>query len=161
MVWTEPVKAQRGASSSSGPRSSKWTARHLQEATSWGSGPKYVIRDRDDKYGPLFLSVARGTGSEPLKTPVRAPRANAICERFIGSLKRECLDYMLILDCRSLHRIVQAYVSYYNRFRPHQGIGQRVPAQYPRTDPPSSGQIIATPLLGGLHHAYSRTTCLH
>jgi hypothetical protein len=59
-----------------------------------------------------------------------------------------------------LHHIVQAYVDYYNRLRPHQGIGQCVPAQYPRTDPSSSGQIIATPLLGGLHHAYSRITCL-
>ena len=60
-----------------------------------------------------------------------------------------------------LHRIVPAYVDYYNRSTPHQGIGQRVPAHYPRTYPPSSGQIIAAPVLGGLHHVYSRTVYLH
>ena len=78
------------------------------------------------------------------------------CERFIGSLKRECLDHMLILHFYQLHCTVRLYVDYYNRSRPHQGIGQRVPVWYHRDYPPSSGQIIATPVLGGLHHAYSR-----
>ena len=96
-----------------------------------------------------------------LKTSVRAPKANVICERFIGSLKRECMDHMLTLHCHQLHRIVRAYVDYYNHSRPNQGIGQRLPAQFPRTSPPSSGQIIATPVLGGLHHAYSRVAYLH
>jgi putative transposase len=138
-----------------------WTAQQLREATPWGKSPKYLVRDRDNKYGPLFLNVARSTGIQVLKTPVRAPKANAVCERFIGSLKRECLDHMLILHCYQLHRIVQAYVDYYNHSRPHQGIGQRVPARFPRTYPPSSGQIIATPVLGGLHHAYSRGAYVH
>jgi putative transposase len=138
-----------------------WTAQQLREATPWGKGPKYLSRDRDNKYGPLFLSVAKGTGIKVLKTPVRAPKANAICERFIGSLKRECLDHMLILRSYQLHRIVREYVNYYNHSRPHQGIGQRVPAQFPRTYPPSSGPIIATPVLGGLHHAYSRAAYVH
>jgi putative transposase len=71
------------------------TAQQLREATPWGKGPKYLIRGRDNKYAPLFLNVAKGTGIKVLKTPVRAPKANAICERFIGSLKRECLDHML------------------------------------------------------------------
>ena len=123
--------------------------------------PKYLIRDRDDKYGPLFRNVAKSTGIEVLKTPVRAPKANATCERFIGSLKRECLDHMLTLHSYQLHRTVRAYVDYYNHSRPHQGIGQRVPAQLPRNYSPSSGQIVATPVLGGLHHAYSRATHLH
>ena len=70
-----------------------WTAQQLREATPWGKGPKYLIRDRDSKYGPLFQNVAKSTGIEVLKTPVRAPKANAVCERFIGSLKRECLDH--------------------------------------------------------------------
>ena len=138
-----------------------WTAQQLREATSWGKGPKYLSRDGDDKYGPLFSNVAKGTGIKVLKTPVRAPKANAICERFIGSLKRECLDHMLILHSHRLHDIVRAYVEYYNHSSPHQGIGQRVPAQYPQTYPPSSGQVIATPVLGGLHYAYSRAAHLH
>jgi len=138
-----------------------WTAQQLREATPWGKGLKYLIRDRDSKYGPLFLNVAKGTGIKVLKTPVRAPQANAICERFIGSLKRECLDHMFTLHSYQLHRIVRAYVNYYNHSRPHQGIGQRVPARFPRTYPPSSGPIVATSVLGGLHHAYSRAAYLH
>ena len=138
-----------------------WTAQQLREATPWGKGPKYLIRDRDTKYGPLFSNVAQGTGIKVLQTPVRAPKANAICERFIGSLKRECLDHMLILHANQLHHIVRSYVKYYNHSRPHQGIEQRVPAQFPRTNPPSSGPIIARPVLGGLHHTYSRAAYLH
>jgi putative transposase len=143
-----------------------WTAQQLREATPWGKGPKYLIRDRDNKYGPLFLNVARSTGIQVLKTPVRAPQADgskirAVCERFIGSLKRECLDCMLILRSYQLHRTVQEYVDTYNRSRPHQGIEQRVPGRYHRGVPPSSGQIIAAPVLSGLHHAYSRIPHLH
>ena len=138
-----------------------WTAQQLREATPWGKGPEYLIRDRDSKYGSLFSNVAKSTGIKVLKTPVRAPKANAICERFIGSLRRECLDYMLTLHSRQLHHIVREYVDYYNQSRPHQGIEQRVPAQYLRTYPPVSGPIIATPVLGGLHHAYSRSAHLH
>jgi putative transposase len=138
-----------------------WTAQQLREATPWGKGPSYLVCDRDSKYDPLFLSVARSTGIQVLRTPVRAPKANAICERFIGSLKRECLDLMIILRSYQLHRIVRAYVDYYNDSRPHQGIGQRVPARFPRTYPSSSGPIMATPVLGGLHHAYSRPAYLH
>ena len=142
--------------------SDDWTAQQLREATPWGKGPKYLIRDRDTKYGPLFSNVGQSTGIKVLKTPVRAPQANAICERFIGSLKRECLDHMLTLHSHQLHHIVRGYVEFYNHSRPHQGIEQRVPAQFPRTYPPSSsGQVIATPVLGGLHHAYSRAAYLH
>jgi putative transposase len=138
-----------------------WTAQQLREATPWGKGPAYLICDRDNKYGPMFMNVAKSTGIKVLRTPVRAPKANAICERFIGSLKRECLDHVLTLHSHQLHRTVQAYVEYHNHSRPHQGIGQRVPARFPRSYPPLSGQIIAKPVLGGLHHAYSRTAYLH
>ena len=70
-----------------------WVAQQLREATPWGEGPKYLIHDRDNKYGKQFTSVARGTGIEQLKTPYQAPKANAICERCMGSIRRECLDY--------------------------------------------------------------------
>jgi hypothetical protein len=68
-----------------------WTAQQLREATPWGKDPKYLVRDRDNKYGPLFLNVAKSTGIQMLRAPVRAPTANAICERFIGSLRRNAL----------------------------------------------------------------------
>jgi putative transposase len=137
-----------------------WTAQQLREATPWGTGPKYLIRDRDSKYGAHFASVA--SEIQILKTPVRAPRANSSCERFMGSLQRECLDHMLILHRRQLLRIVQEYVEYYNGSRPHQGIHQQIPNDFvenqdnpwPISQP--TGKIRSTPVLGGLHHSYAR-----
>lgn len=72
----------------------EWTRQQLREATPWGKGPKYVIRDRDNKYGPLFSGLVDSSGIKELKTLVRALRANAICERFIGSLKRELDNWL-------------------------------------------------------------------
>jgi len=89
------------------------------------------------------------------------PLNQYIGRRFIGRLRRGCLDHMLALLPDKLHCTVGAYVDCYSRFRPHQGIGQRVPTQYPRTHPASTGRIIATPVLGGLHHTYSRAAYLH
>jgi hypothetical protein len=113
--------------------------------------PNYI----DDKYGAAFGRVARGTGIEVLRTPYRAPRANAICERFIGSLRRECLDHFLILNERHLHRIVKEYQRYFNQARPHQGIEQRIPCQPERLElPPVRGKIASRPVLRGLHHDF-------
>ena len=137
----------------------EWTAQQLREATPWEDGPKYLIRDLDNKFGAHFAAVARSI--KILKTPVRAPRANSFCERFIGSLRRECLDHMLILHRHQLHRIVQAYIEYYNCSRPHQGIRQQIPddfvenSSWPIGQP--GGSITFTPVLGGLHHCYART----
>jgi len=75
-----------------------WTAQQQREATPYGQGPKYLIRDRDNKFGPSFARVAAISGIKILKTPYHAPRANAICERFLGSVRRECLDHLLILQ---------------------------------------------------------------
>jgi transposase InsO family protein len=133
-----------------------WVAQQLREATPWGEGPRYLIHDRDNKYGKQFSSVARGTGIEELKTPYQAPKANAVCERCIGSIRRECLDYTLVLHQKHLNRVVREYADYFNHSRPHQGIGQRIPARYGESNPAQPGRIIATPMLGGLHHSYSR-----
>jgi transposase InsO family protein len=135
-----------------------WVAQQLREATPWGEAPKYLIRDNDSKYGEQFASVAKSTGIEELKTPFHAPKANAFCERCIGSLKRECLDHLLIFHRNQLRRVVTEYADYHNRARPHQGIGQRIPARYGRRQPVQSGKIKATPVLGGLHYSYSRVT---
>jgi putative transposase len=139
----------------------EWVTQQLREATPWGKRPKYLIRDRDKKYGPLFSSLLKATGIKAIKTPKRPPRANAVCERFIGSLKRECLDYMLILHCLQLHRLVREYVAYYNQARPHQGIEQQIPDWYGQEYPLATGPIIPTPVLNGLHHDYSRVAYLH
>jgi putative transposase len=95
---------------------------------------------------------------EILKTPYKAPRANTICERFLGSVRRECLDHLLILHEKQLHRILNAYVNYCNRARPHQGIRQQIQelqAGLVQADHPS-GEIISFPVLSGLHHDYRR-----
>ena len=142
----------------------KSTAQQLREATPWGEGPRFLIRDRDKKYGSLFSSVARSSGIKAVKTPVQAPRANAICERFIGSLRRECLDHMLVLHPRQLQRVVREYVSFYNRLRPHQGLQQRAPISIDSASrlmpDPDGGRILSAPILGGLHHTYSSVSSL-
>ncbi len=133
----------------------QWTAQQLREATPFGEGPRFLIRDNDGKFGSSFAQVARGTGIEVLKTPYRAPRANAICERFLGSLRRECLDHFLIFGERHLHRLVKEYMTYFNHARPHQGIEQHIPCQPERPErPPLGGKIASRPVLSGLHHDY-------
>jgi hypothetical protein len=86
---------------------------------------------------------------------VEAPRANVYCERFLGSLRRECLDYMLILSERHLRQMVTNCVTYFNRARPHQGIHQRIPCA-PQLPEHPVGEIVGIPVLGGLHHDYQR-----
>ena len=137
-----------------------WAAQQLREATPWGKCPKYLIHDHDNKYGKRFSTLAASSGIKELQTPFQAPKANAHCERFIGSLKRECLDHMLVLHRDPLHRLVTAFVDYYNHARPHQGIKQRIPARFDQDSPPQLGSITSTPVLGGLHHSYTRAPCL-
>lgn len=96
-----------------------------------------------------------GANIEILKTPVEAPRANTFCERFLGSLRRECLNYMLILSERHLRHIVTEYVTYFNQARPHQGINQRIPCGSHVSDQ-TDGEIVGILVLGGLHHDYPR-----
>ena len=74
----------------------KWIAQQLRKATPWGNSPKYLIRDRDSKYATHFSTVAVSSGIKELRTPDRTPQANGVCERFMGSLRRECLDHVLI-----------------------------------------------------------------
>ena len=96
-----------------------WVWRQLVEATPWGRRPKRLIRDRDAVYGGEFRARAAGLGIETILTPVRAPRANAVAERVIGTLRRECLDHLIPLDEQHLRTILAAYADYYNRDRPH------------------------------------------
>jgi putative transposase len=124
------------------------------EATPCGQTPGFVIRDNDAKFGPLFARVASSSGSKVLKTPFHAPRANAYCERFLGSMRRDCLDHLLILHEQQLFRVLQAYGAYFNQARPHQGLQQQVPDA--STCEAHAGPIFAVPVLGGLHHEYRR-----
>jgi len=136
-----------------------WVAGQLREATPFDQRPQYLIRDNDSKYGPAFARVAAATGIMALRTAYRAPRQNAACERLLGSVRRECLDHVLILGEAHLRRVLQEYVTYYNQDRPHQGLRQHIPGAI--SAPPvlagSVGTVRAFPVLAGLHHAYRRT----
>ncbi len=137
--------------------SDAWVAQQLRGATPYGGQPRFLIRDNDDKYGTAFTHVADSTMIDVLRTPIRAPKANAICERFIGSVRRECLDHILILSDRQLYRLVREYVDYFNHARPHQGIASQIPQPCAADqDNSQEGPIIALPVLGGLHHDYRR-----
>jgi transposase InsO family protein len=133
--------------------SQAWATQQLRNATPLGVAPRFMIRDRDDKFGAAFDALARATGIRVVRTAVRAPDMNAICERFLGSLRRECLDHILMLDDRHFQRVVAEYVRYHNGARPHQGLRQQTPVPAQR---PVEGEIITLPVLGGLHHEYRR-----
>ena len=104
-----------------------WVAQQLREATPYGQAPKYLICDNDGKFGSCFDRVAATSAIKIIKTPYHAPRANAICERFLRSVRQECLDHLLILHEKQLQRVLNRYVAYFNRARPHQGIMQLIP----------------------------------
>jgi putative transposase len=135
-----------------------WVAQQLREATPFDQRPRYLIRDNDGKFGARFAEVAESSGIAVVRTPIRAPRANAIAERFLRSVRQECLDHLLPLGEAHLRRALREYVAYFNRSRPHQGRRQRVPVPI---GPPVQGRrdvgdVIPSPVLGGLHHAYRR-----
>ncbi|MEO8288796.1 MAG: integrase core domain-containing protein [Chloroflexota bacterium] len=147
-------------------RTDEWTAQQLREATPWGRAQRFLIRDNDSKYGTSFARIVKANAMEVLRTPYKTPMSNAFCERFLGSVRRECLDHMLILREMHLHRLVKEYVQYCNLARPHQGIGQAIPklAEQNRQKPPpvtavantANGRVISFPVLEGLHHDYRR-----
>jgi putative transposase len=133
-----------------------WVAQQLREATPEGVGPRFLVHDHDAKYGAAFARLAAGSAIEVIRTPIRAPRANAVCERFLGSVRRECVDHLLILGERHLGRVLAAYGGHFNAARPHQGIGQRAPLCVDTLASPrrsrATDRVIARPVLGGLHH---------
>ncbi|MGH2351685.1 MAG: integrase core domain-containing protein [Chloroflexota bacterium] len=131
-----------------------WVWRQLVEATPWGRRPRHLIRDRDAVYGGDFRERAKALGIDTVLTPVRAPRANAVAERAIGTLRRDCLDHLIPLDEPHLRTILDEYVHYYNTARPHRTLQLDTPRPTagPRARPPHS--VRSRPILGGLHHVY-------
>lgn len=130
-----------------------WVWRQAIAATAWNRTPRFWLRDRDASYGGDFGTRAAGIGITAIRTPVRAPQANGIAERVIGTMRRECLDHVLVWNERHLRRVLREYVHFYNCDRPHQTLGLEPP------DGPTSigtGPIVSTPVLGGLQHVYRR-----
>jgi len=131
-----------------------WTAQQLRQLTPFGMGPDFIIRDRDAKFGEDFDYVAEGMGARILKTAIRAPVMNATCERFLGSVRRECLDHVIILGKSHLRSVLTEYAAYFNASRPHQGLAQRVPTPSTAICSSTGRRVVAFPVLGGLHHDY-------
>jgi transposase InsO family protein len=116
---------------------------------------KLLVRDRDAKFVASFDDAFAADGVRVVKTPVRAPRANAYAERWVRSVRAECLDWVLIWNRRHLERVLSAYAAHYNLGRPHRGIGLEVPVA-PDKLPPPTGPIERVDVLGGLIHEYHR-----
>jgi transposase InsO family protein len=122
--------------------------------------PRFLIRDRDSKFTREFDEVFRSEGIRVITAPVRAPKARAHAERWVGSIRRECLDRLLILGHRHLHHVLATYVAHYNEHRPHRALGQRPPLATPMVTDGRPSDVIGLDrirrrdLLGGLVHEY-------
>ena len=133
----------------------EWVWRQLLEATPWGTQPQHLIRDRDRCYGSDFVARASRIGIHTILTPVRAPNANAVAERVIGTLRRECLDHMIVVNERHLARVLREYVEHYNAMRPHRALGLDSPhGRAPQKKPGDSAEVVRHQVLGGLQSEY-------
>jgi putative transposase len=133
----------------------EWTARQLIEAFPEDSAPRYLLRDRDQIYEEEFRLRVKGMQIEEVITAPRSPFQNPYAKRLIGSIRREYLDHLIVINEDHLRRVLRSYFDYYHNFRPHQGLESNSPE--PREiDPPANGRIIASPQVGGLHHSYRR-----
>ncbi len=132
-----------------------WTGQQIVEAFPWDSAPRYLLRDRDGKYGEDFTRRVEALGIEQVRTSPHSPWQNPYVERAIGSIRRECLDHVIIFDDQHLRRVLNEYLDYYHRDRTHLGLEKDCPE--PReVEPPDRGEIRRRPILGGLHHRYFR-----
>ena len=131
-----------------------WTAQQLRNAFSENETARYLLHDRDSVFADVATTIG-GMNIETVRTAPRSPWQNAHAERVIGSVRRECLDHVIVMNAAGLHRVLRDYVSYYMRSRTHLALDKDTPDSRPVT-PPSAGHIVAIPEAGGLHHRYYR-----
>ena len=135
--------------------SAHWAGQQLVNAFPFQTPPRYLLRDRDSIYGSVFTQRVRALGMKELKTAPRSPWQSPYVERLIGTVRRECLDQLLILNAAHLHRILTRFFDYYHRVRPHRTLDHDAPVSRP-VEGPEQGKVIELAVLGGLHHRYSR-----
>ena len=132
-----------------------WTARQLLEACRPDEQPRFLIRDRDEIYGKLSSRQAAALGISEVVTAPRSPWQNAYVERVIGSIRRECLDYVIVLTERQLKQVLREYVDYYNNVRTHLSLDKDAPNSREKKSL-SDGKVVSIRRVGGLHHEYTR-----
>lgn len=133
----------------------EWTAHQLIEAFPWDSAPRYLLRDRDGTYGERFEETADWLGIQEILTAPQSPWQNPYVERLIGSIRRECLDHIIVFNEAGLRRVLKEYFDYYEHCRTHLSLDKDAPINRP-VQPPSLGAVIEVPQVGGLHHLYTR-----
>ena len=133
----------------------QWTAQQLFEAFPFDSAPRYLLHDRDAIYGEKVKQRIRALGIEEAITAPRSPWQNAYVERVIGSIRRECLDHVIVLNESHLKRILRDYFDYYHICRTHLSLNKN-PPEFRAVESVASGNIVALPRVGGLHHRYTR-----
>ncbi len=134
----------------------EWTALQIQQALHDDDlDIRFLLRDRDWIYGEAFQSKMKSLQLEEVRTAPQSPWQNPFSERVIGSLRHELLDHVIVLGENHLRRLVSGYLAYYHQARPHLSLDRNSPIPR-KVDPPENGQVIATPMVGGLHHRYTR-----
>jgi transposase InsO family protein len=133
----------------------EWTAQQLRNAFPWDSAPRYLLRDRDRIFGDDFTQQVRDMGIEQALCAPRSRWQRAFVERVIGTIRRECLDHVIILSEAALYRQVKLFVKYYHQYRTHLSLAKDSPESR-EVQPPELGRIVAIPQVGGLHHSYER-----
>ena len=131
----------------------EWIARQITEAFPWTEAPQYLIRDRDRVYGSVVTRRLRAMGIRDKPIAPGSPWQNGFAERLIGSLRRECVDHMIVLGEAHLRRILKKYAAYYNKLRTHRSLNKDSPIHRAIQH---RGRIVSAPILGGLHHGYCR-----
>ena len=127
----------------------------LRDAFPWNTVPHYLLHDRDRTFGTKFRAAVDAMGIEDVLTAPRSPWQRAYVERVIGSIRRECLDHVIVFNEASLRRTIKSYLAYYHGSRTHLSLDKDTPER--RTvQPPELGRVVAFPQLGGLHHRYER-----
>ncbi len=138
-----------------GSPTAKWTGQQIVEAFPWDIAPRYLLRDRDGTYGLEFSSRVRSMGTCEVKTAPRSPWQNPFVERLIGTLRRDCLDHVVVLNENHLRRLVRRYLVYYHECRTHLSLEKDSPE--PRNvESPDQGKLVEFPMVGRLHHRYAR-----
>lgn len=132
-----------------------WTVLQIVQAFPYDSAPRFLLRDNDGIYGANFRQTVESLGIQEVRTAFRSLWQNPYVERVIGSIRRECLDRLIVLNESGLRKILDEYVRYYNEHRCHQSLASNAPLPR-KPDPPANGRLLSTPVLGGLHHTYRR-----